>query len=1514
MGRKMRYLAMAALIGVGSGCVDPPPHVILTVRDDGNLAVDAESLVLGRERDGEVRTVPLDGRSFPMTLTVDGFAAGEVVLLWVDARRGKETLASGRVRLEFPENRSGNATVNLAAPCSDEPSLGCALPDGSDAESSGRGVCLNGRCGESFCGDGVINSQIDPDTGEPFETCDDGNEDTQDGCPDGPTGTCELARCGDGFLYSRVDCAGADCPPGLESTEPCDDGNDDNEDSCRSIVEAGVRRCVINVCGDGVVNRERGEDGRPFEECDDGNEIDEDACRIVVDEDRVSCIANVCGDGIVNASVDPNTGAPIEQCDDHNDNPNDACNSCSRPNWTARVLIGEGDNVGLPTLRGGDPGSLSLDLIGGVTTGPDGELYVADQDGNLIWLLDQERERITRIAGSGIETGFPSGPDTDFGSGGDALRATIRPRGLDTDGRFLYFANFTNQPPSFFNATALHGVFQVNLATGRIDLIAGRPQDAFDQNDPNFAGDGGPAVAALLHTPSDVAVDSEQNVFIADTRNYRVRVIVDGQIYTVAGTGTCAEIIPTTLNATAADLCWVRGVEIGPEHSSGVRTIYLSEEEPPTPAEDAPDACDDGQRDTGAGDRVWALTGTIAELVAGNGTLELIAGTGFDGFCDGTLGDDIAAVNSTLSAPYGLAFDGQDSEGVPVLYIGDLDHHRVRRVDLQSGVITTVAGTGTRGRAIGNRATSSQLDRPRAVAVHGNRLTIGEIDERLLSVDLQADTLQVLTGVPSNETLNGLDARALLLDRPRGVDFDSNGDLYLVEQNYARILGVRSQDGTYPPSEVEVVAGSGGFSFFVQGFGGDGGPAANAELNQPHDVTVFEDEAGNRTLFIADTANHRIRRVSANGTIASVAGSGPGEDPFEIGELVIVPDVTFPIPATARGAYEPTDEGQPAAGAVLNLPTQVEAAPSPEDPNVPEVYFADFGNQRIRRVNAAGAIETVAGDGDEQYDGPNGPSIGRVGGIAFAAGRLYFVASTNDGAPRFSLWRYDPGNDTVEELRVLELESGLRLAGLAASTSRGFLELFVSVDDDDDIEDERVLRIRPGANDGGGTIELFAGYLGRTLPGAQEPPQVTVDGVPATQSRFFSPTYLAVDRNGNLAISDPTRLRVRGVERASGVIDTLVGRAFPGDGTGETARLGAPAALLYDGGNRWLVADNLGQPVLFPFVATLREVTLGTEAASTSLRTLVGQQNGYKLSFFGAVLGERTMAATWQEAFREIGGLAHNPADGSVYFTDPVQHYLYRLSRPSDTPSDWTLEFYTGYNVATTVAFPAGSASGPLDDATFTAPTGLAFDSANQLLYVADTGNHTIRVIDLALETVSDALVGVAGQAGFAGDDLPGAFAEVQFNRPTHLALACDGSLYVSDEGNRRVRRIDFATSTVTTVLGNGLRDNSGQFGPARSLPVSRPGTLTVDRYGNLFVASEDTVRVVSAGTDAGCADGALVATGDDIAYSVFGAPPRVEYPETVARCVDSVAADPTRDDRVFLQDSCQGLFVELTR
>ncbi|MEL6544423.1 MAG: hypothetical protein AAFQ82_07340, partial [Myxococcota bacterium] len=393
-----QLLAAVVCVGLGAACVDPPPHVILQVTDPNNLADDAETLALGRDLTA-LKTVPLDGRDFPVELTIDGFEAGEIILFWVDALDANgDVLARGRVRLEFPSGQSGTATVVLASPCSDEDpgTVGCALPDAPGE----LGVCIQGRCGESFCGDGVVN-------GDAGETCDDGNENTQDACPDGPSGTCIDATCGDGYLHNGI--------------EPCDDGNLVNEDRCRSEVGSdGVRVCIINVCGDGFANADIDPaTNAPFEECDDGNSVDTDACRVITVGESVRCVANVCGDGIQNALEE--NGAPIEACDDGNDNPNDFCNACARPDWSANVLLGTGDNAGRPTLEDGRPESLSLNFVTGLITDNVGDLYIADQNGRRIWRWDASANRITAVAGfGGAAVVFdPDSPaSSDFGDGG----------------------------------------------------------------------------------------------------------------------------------------------------------------------------------------------------------------------------------------------------------------------------------------------------------------------------------------------------------------------------------------------------------------------------------------------------------------------------------------------------------------------------------------------------------------------------------------------------------------------------------------------------------------------------------------------------------------------------------------------------------------------------------------------------------------------------------------------------------------------------------------------------------------------------------------------------------------------------------------------------------------------------------------------------------------------------------------------------------------------------------------
>jgi hypothetical protein len=135
------------------------------------------------------------------------------------------------------------------------------------------------------------------------------------------------------------------------------------------------------------------------------------------------------------------------------------------------------------------------------------------------------------------------------------------------------------------------------------------------------------------------------------------------------------------------------------------------------------------------------------------------------------------------------------------------------------------------------------------------------------------------------------------------------------------------------PNTIQTIAGTGSATF-----GGDGGPAKLASLNVAVDVSA--DRSGN--LFIADQFNHRIRKIAPDGTISTVAGNG------------------------TQGF---AGDGGPAVSAELNTPTGVFAD------NLGDIYIADVGNQRIRKVDPTGIITTVAGNGGTGYGGDGGPAI-----------------------------------------------------------------------------------------------------------------------------------------------------------------------------------------------------------------------------------------------------------------------------------------------------------------------------------------------------------------------------------------------------------------------------------------------------------------------------------------------------------------------------------------------------------
>jgi len=222
-------------------------------------------------------------------------------------------------------------------------------------------------------------------------------------------------------------------------------------------------------------------------------------------------------------------------------------------------------------------------------------------------------------------------------------------------------------------------------------------------------------------------------------------------------------------------------------------------------------------------------------------------------------GDGGPAAAASLSMPHEIQFDSAGN-----LYIAERDNHVVRKVDLKSGAISTVAGTGAPGfSGDGGPATRAQLRQPHSIAVDPEgRLLICDIgNHRIRRVDLSSGLIETYAGTGERQpTPDGAPVSGTPLNGPRTIAIDRGGELYLALREGNAIYRIARKTST-----IHHVAGTG-----EQGYSGDGGPARAARLAGPKGLASAR---GN--LYVADTENHVVRRIElATGIITTVLGTG----------------------------------------------------------------------------------------------------------------------------------------------------------------------------------------------------------------------------------------------------------------------------------------------------------------------------------------------------------------------------------------------------------------------------------------------------------------------------------------------------------------------------------------------------------------------------------------------------------------------------------------------------------------
>ena len=611
-----------------------------------------------------------------------------------------------------------------------------------------------------------------------------------------------------------------------------------------------------------------------------------------------------------------------------------------------------------------------------------------------------------------------------------------------------------------------------------------------------------------------------------------------------------------------------------------------------------------------------------------------------------------------------------------------------------------------------------------------------------------------------------------ILSQPEGVAVDARGNVYVADAQDHRVRRIAS-DGT-----IWTVAGNG-----VPGFTGDGGPAETARLNAPYGVCL--DRSGN--LFIADLGNARVRRVSTDGTISTVAGGGtivPGGD----------------------------GDGGPAVMARLGAPRNVTTDAANN------LYISDFSGQRVLKVDPNGTLTTVAGTGTAGQ-GADGKlailaMLSYPAGLAIDRNDVLYIADTGGKKIR----KVVRGVISTVGTLSLNVPTGLamdRLDNLYVADGRAV-----------------ITRVSPqGAVNaiaiGGGDLAVDAfdsvyasgGHMVKRLGSEPSPlwPAPEAVRLRATAemcgiSRLNAPAGLTRDAAGSIIFADTQNNRVRKLT-SQGVLSTIAGTgiANPLPSTHATAvALAGPVSVAFDSaGNLFFVEKSAHR---------IRRVT-PDETISTIAGSDMAGYVGDDGPAVKALLNNPSAIAIDRENNLYIADTGNNRIR-KIAPGGQISTVASNLIQPMGVATDKNGNVYIAENGANRISLltRTGLISTLIDSGTvlMNQPRGLRVTDSGEVV-LASSGNNRILKMSLTGEVFAIAGTGIAGLAGDGGPAT-----EAQLSGPLDVELDPDGSIWIGDTGNNRIRKLT-PIAAVLPVMLNPLTVIHG--GTLREQAVA-PGTI----------------------------------------------------------------------------------------